>query len=166
MDNEFSFYFNYQRITNCDPEYLKELYKDVENGEEIVEGILRDKERLETEQDNSQALTLQNPIITLYHAVIMGFIIMSATMPEVNERLARVEQSQLHQEKQLDRLVEVTEKLADVHTRMSNIERRVDLQDVKISQDEKQIAKWALICSIGFGLLATYFPELKAIIGL
>jgi hypothetical protein len=38
MDNEFSFYFNYQRITNCDPEYLKDLYKDVENGEEIVEG--------------------------------------------------------------------------------------------------------------------------------
>ncbi|HDY8024693.1 TPA: hypothetical protein ACGUW2_000003 [Vibrio vulnificus] len=43
MDNEFSFYFNYQRITNCDPEYLKELYKDEENAEEIIEGILRDK---------------------------------------------------------------------------------------------------------------------------
>ena len=96
----------------------------------------------------------------------MGFIIMGATMSEVNERLARVEQSQLHQEKQLERLVDVTEKLADVHTRMSNIERRVDCHDLKIANNEKQIAKWALICSIGLGLLATCFPELKAIIGL
>lgn len=87
-------------------------------------------------------------------------------MSEVNERLARVEQSQLHQEKQLDRLVEVTEKLADVHVRMSNIEKRVDSHEVKILQNEKQIAKWSMICAIGFGLLATYFPELKAIIGL
>ena len=91
---------------------------------------------------------------------------MSGIMSEVNERLARVEQSQLHQEKQLDRLVDVTEKLADVHSRMSNIERRVDLHDVKILQNEKQIAKWALICSVGFGLLAAYFPELKTIVGL
>ena len=43
-------------------------------------------------------------------------------MSEVNERLARVEQSQLHQEKQLDKLVSVTEKLADVHVRMSGLE--------------------------------------------
>ncbi|HDG1726541.1 hypothetical protein [Vibrio cholerae] len=49
MNNEFSFYFNYQRITNCDPEYLKTLYKDVENGDEIIEGILRDKERFDQE---------------------------------------------------------------------------------------------------------------------
>ncbi|EOB4244621.1 hypothetical protein ACIL2N_000370 [Vibrio metschnikovii] len=40
---EFSFYFNFKRITNCDPEYLKELYKDDSDGEEIVDGILRDK---------------------------------------------------------------------------------------------------------------------------
>lgn len=87
-------------------------------------------------------------------------------MSEVNERLARVEQSQLHQEKQLDRLVDVTEKLADVHVRMSNIEKRVDSHDVKISQNEKQIAKWTLVCTIAFGLLATYFPELKVLVGL
>ncbi|MFA0901898.1 hypothetical protein [Vibrio cholerae] len=49
MNNEFSFYFNYQRITNCDLEYLKQLYKDVENGGEIIEGILRDKERFDQE---------------------------------------------------------------------------------------------------------------------
>ncbi len=49
MNNEFSFYFNYQRITNCNPEYLKQLYKDVENGDEIIEGILRDKERFDQE---------------------------------------------------------------------------------------------------------------------
>ncbi|HAS6095405.1 TPA: hypothetical protein I7145_12230 [Vibrio vulnificus] len=53
MDNEFSFYFNYQRITNCDPEYLKELYKDEENAEEIIEGILRDKERFNQESQPS-----------------------------------------------------------------------------------------------------------------
>lgn len=40
---EFSFYFNLQRITNCDPDYLKELYKDEPNSDEIIEGILRDK---------------------------------------------------------------------------------------------------------------------------
>lgn len=40
---EFSFYFNFQRITNCDPDYLKELYKDEPNSDEIIEGILRDK---------------------------------------------------------------------------------------------------------------------------
>lgn len=48
MNNEFSFYFNYQRITNCDPEYLKELYKNFDNGDEIIEGILRDKERFDS----------------------------------------------------------------------------------------------------------------------
>ncbi|HFQ4860080.1 TPA: hypothetical protein ACGUOR_002096 [Vibrio vulnificus] len=53
MDNEFSFYFNYQRITNCDPEYLKELYKDEENAEEIIDGILRDKERFDQENQPS-----------------------------------------------------------------------------------------------------------------
>ncbi|MGR2840262.1 hypothetical protein ABMX64_19975 [Vibrio vulnificus] len=40
---EFSFYFNFQRITNCDPDYLKELYKDEPNSDEIIKGILRDK---------------------------------------------------------------------------------------------------------------------------
>lgn len=91
---------------------------------------------------------------------------MGTLMSEVNERLARVEQSQLHQEKQLDRLVDVTEKLANVHSRMSNLENRVDIHEVKILQNEKQIAKWCLICTAGFGILATYFPELKAVIGL
>ena len=71
--------------------------------------------------------------MTMYNTVIMGFSIMSGMMSEVNERLARVEQSQLHQEKQLDRLVDVTEKLANVHSRMSNIERRVDGHDLKIA---------------------------------
>ena len=102
----------------------------------------------------------------MYNTVIMGFSIMSGMMSEVNERLARVEQSQLHQEKQLDRLVDVTEKLANVHNRISNIEKRVDNHDLKIANNEKQIAKWTLICSIAFGLLATYFPELKTIVGL
>ena len=102
----------------------------------------------------------------MYNTVIMGFSIMSGMMSEVNERLARVEQSQLHQEKQLDRLVDVTEKLANVHSRMSNIERRVDGHDLKIANNEKHIAKWTMICSIAFGLLATYFPELKTIVGL
>lgn len=46
----FSFYFNYQLITDCSLENLKRLYKDVENGDEIIEGILRDKERFESEQ--------------------------------------------------------------------------------------------------------------------
>lgn len=41
---EFSFYFNFQRITNCKPEYLEELYRDEPDGQQIVEGILRDKE--------------------------------------------------------------------------------------------------------------------------
>ncbi|WP_165387578.1 hypothetical protein [Vibrio vulnificus] len=54
MDNEFSFYFNYQRITNCDPDYLRDLYKDAENGEEIVEGILRDKELFDKEKNPSE----------------------------------------------------------------------------------------------------------------
>ena len=50
---EFSFYFNFKRTTNCDPEYLKELYKDELGAEEIIEGILRDK----AVWDDSQALT-------------------------------------------------------------------------------------------------------------
>lgn len=47
---EFSFYFNFQRITNCDPDYLKELYKDEPSAEEIIEGILRDKELWDGDQ--------------------------------------------------------------------------------------------------------------------
>lgn len=108
---------------------------------------------------------MQSPIISVYNAVIMGFIIMSAIMSEVNERLARVEQSQLHQEKQLDRLVDVTEKLADVHVRMSNVEKRVDLHEVKILQNEKQIAKYSLLFALLIGILAQYIPELKAFVG-
>ena len=44
--------------------------------------------------------------------------------------------------------------------------KRLDSHDLKILHNEKQIAKWVLICTIAFGLLATYFPELKAIVGL
>lgn len=47
---EFSFYFNFKRITNCEPEYLKELYKDEPNAEEIIEGIFRDKELWDGDQ--------------------------------------------------------------------------------------------------------------------
>lgn len=53
MNNEFSFYFKHQRITNCDPSYLAELYAEEEGAEEIIEGILRDKERFEAELNNS-----------------------------------------------------------------------------------------------------------------
>lgn len=109
----------------------------------------------------------------MYNTVIMGFYFMGNSMSEVNERLARVEQGQLHQEKQLDKLVSVTEKLADVHLRFVNQdkradqhEKRLDKLEEKVSQNTKQIAKYALICTVGFGMLATYFPELKAVIGL
>lgn len=51
MNNEFSFYFKYQRITNCDPSYLAELYAGEEGAEEIIEGILRDKDRWSIEQE-------------------------------------------------------------------------------------------------------------------
>ena len=95
----------------------------------------------------------------------MGFF-MSDFMSEVNERLARVEQGQLHQEKQLDKLVSVTEKLADVHIRMSSLEGKVEKHEVKISQNEKQIAKYSLLFAILVGFLVRYFPELKAIVGL
>ena len=44
--------------------------------------------------------------------------------------------------------------------------KKLGEHDEKILQNEKQIAKWVLICTIAFGLLATYFPELKAIVGL
>lgn len=44
--------------------------------------------------------------------------------------------------------------------------QRLDAHEDKILQNQKQIAKWVLICTIAFGLLATYFPELKAIVGL
>lgn len=40
---EFSFYFNFQRITNCERAYLEDLYKDEPDADEIIEGILRDK---------------------------------------------------------------------------------------------------------------------------
>lgn len=109
---------------------------------------------------------MQSPIISVYNAVIMGFIIMSAIVSEVNERLARVEQSQIHQEKQLDRLVDVTEKLANVHNRISNIEKRVDSHEVKILQNEKQIAKYSLLFAILVGILAQYIPAIKAFVGL
>ena len=95
----------------------------------------------------------------------MGFF-METSMSEVNERLARVEQGQLHQEKQLDKLVSVTEKLADVHIRMSSLENKVEKHEAKISQNEKQIAKYSLLFAILVGFLVRYFPELKAIVGL
>jgi hypothetical protein len=44
--------------------------------------------------------------------------------------------------------------------------KRLDINEAKISHNEKLIAKWVLICTIAFGLLATYFPELKSIVGL
>lgn len=87
-------------------------------------------------------------------------------MSEVNERLARVEQGQVHQEKQLDKLVSVTEKLADVHIRMSSLEGKVEKHETKISQNEKQIAKYSLLFAILIGFLVRYFPELKTIVGL
>ncbi len=87
-------------------------------------------------------------------------------MSEVNERLARVEQGQVHQEKQLDKLVSVTEKLADVHIRMSSLEGKVEKHETKISQNEKQIAKYSLLFAILVGFLVRYFPELKTIVGL
>jgi predicted nucleic acid-binding Zn-ribbon protein len=91
---------------------------------------------------------------------------MDIDMSEVNERLARVEQGQVHQEKQLDKLVSVTEKLADVHIRMSSLEGKVEKHETKISQNEKQIAKYSLLFAILVGFLVRYFPELKAIVGL
>jgi DNA repair ATPase RecN len=94
-------------------------------------------------------------------------------MSEVNERLARVEQDQKHQGKQLDRLVDVTEKLVDVHVRMSSLEKRHDTTDERITkienqvlQNAKQIAKWTLICTIALGLIVKYVPELSVLIGL
>lgn len=53
MNSEFSFYFKYQRITNCDPVYLQELYAGEPDAEGIIEGILRDKERFDAEQAKS-----------------------------------------------------------------------------------------------------------------
>ena len=103
--------------------------------------------------------------MTMYNTVIMGFF-METSMSEVSERLARVEQSQLHQEKQLDKLVSVTEKLANIHTRISSIEQQVSKHDSKILQNEKQIAKYSLLFAILVGLIAQKLPELKAIIGL
>ena len=52
--NEFSFYFNYQRITNCEPEYLAELYDGIEGADEIIQGILDSKARWD-EKNSPQA---------------------------------------------------------------------------------------------------------------
>ena len=49
----FGFYFNYELITDCSVENLNRLYKDIENGDEIIEAILRDKEVFESDQNNS-----------------------------------------------------------------------------------------------------------------
>ena len=43
QNQEFSFYFNGQRITDCSIENLQLLYKDVEESQEIIETILKDK---------------------------------------------------------------------------------------------------------------------------
>ena len=49
----FSFYFNYQLITDCSIENLHRLYQGIEGGDEIIEGILRDKEIFESEQNHT-----------------------------------------------------------------------------------------------------------------
>ena len=64
---EFSFYFNFQRITNCDPDYLKELYKGVPDGDEIIRGILIDKKLWDNENnhDNQDDVDLPDSALAL-----------------------------------------------------------------------------------------------------
>ena len=81
-------------------------------------------------------------------------------MTDINQKLAKLEEGQRYQEKQLDRLVSVTEQLASVHTTLQSHDSRITKVEELSSQNAKTIAKWVLICTIGFGLLARYFPEL------
>lgn len=44
--------------------------------------------------------------------------------------------------------------------------KKIDKHDTKISQNEKQIAKYSLLFAVAIGLLVQNFPQLKAIVGL
>lgn len=45
--NEFNYYFNCVRHTETDLDFLIELTKDLDNSEEVIEGILESKKRFD-----------------------------------------------------------------------------------------------------------------------
>lgn len=44
---EFNYYFNSVRHTETDLDFLAELTKDLDNSEEVIEGILESKKRFD-----------------------------------------------------------------------------------------------------------------------
>lgn len=104
----------------------------------------------------------------------------SQELKEVAERVGDVDKRMYHVERILPQLVETQNKTNEIlselavknerddQTRntLSRYGKKLDEHEAKISQNEKTIAKWTLICSIAFGLIANYLPELKGVIGL
>lgn len=104
----------------------------------------------------------------------------SQELKEVAEKVSDIDKRMYHTEKILPQLAEIqngtneilrelaikNERDSQTQKTLESYGKRLDSHESKISQNEKQIAKWVLICTIAFGLLATYFPELKTIIGL
>ena len=125
--------------------------------------------------------------MTMYNTVIMGFFIMGRAVPVDSEELRNVAKQVNDIDKRTSGIEAIFPQLVETHKKTNeilvqlavNAERdsntqqvlkrygqKLDAHEAKISQNEKQIAKWVLICTIAFGLLATYFPELKSIVGL
>jgi biopolymer transport protein ExbB/TolQ len=84
----------------------------------------------------------------MYHVVIMGFIFMRIyCMSEVSERLARVEQSQIHQEKQLDRIVTIIEKLSDNEQVIMSMQVKIDRIEAHNNKTDAHLEKLYEKCS-------------------
>lgn len=117
-----------------------------------------------------------------YGVFIMGdsVSVSSQELKEVAEKVGDVDKRMYHVERILPQLVETQNKTNEIlselavknerddQTRntLSRYGKKLDEHEAKISQNEKTIAKWTLICSIAFGLIANYLPELKSVVGL
>lgn len=123
----------------------------------------------------------------MYNTVIMGFFIMghvvsidSEDLKSIAKQVNEIDNRTTGMEAMFPQFIETLNKtneilvqLAVKDERDANTQRlikdcikKIDKHDAKISQNEKQIAKYSLLFAILVGFLVRFFPELKAIVGL